>query len=173
MVAPCVGAWIETTCSRLNPAHLPASLPAWERGLKRLKYFLIGAILQSLPAWERGLKQKSCLMRILAGNVAPCVGAWIETLILVLFLCIRLVAPCVGAWIETHSSLPPSSSPESLPAWERGLKPLSNLLTSSQCTVAPCVGAWIETNDKICTPLKCTTSLPAWERGLKPSGTVN
>ena len=57
---------------------------------------------------------------------------------------------------------------ESLPMWERGLKP-SDTLTSSQSTqVAPHVGAWIET--LIADNCKSgKMSLPMWERGLKPS----
>ena len=56
LVAPRVGAWIET---------------------------LLGAGLnlfgQSLPVWERGLKQTALLLLHLY-SVAPRVGAWIETL---------------------------------------------------------------------------------------------
>ena len=56
LVAPRVGAWIET---------------------------LLGAGLnlfgQSLPVWERGLKQTALLILHLY-SVAPRVGAWIETL---------------------------------------------------------------------------------------------
>ena len=74
-----MGAWIETLLFRW---HLPdpESLPAWERGLKRLKP----------PIW------------IFHGVVAPCVGAWIETPLLVCIQSPHAVAPCVGAWIETY-----------------------------------------------------------------------
>ena len=34
-------------------------------------------------------------------SVAPCVGAWIETLRLIGVNLMEVVAPCVGAWIET------------------------------------------------------------------------
>ena len=33
--------------------------------------------------------------------VAPCAGAWIETMALLLPSSSELVAPCAGAWIET------------------------------------------------------------------------
>jgi len=33
--------------------------------------------------------------------VAPCVGAWIETLYVSVLIERTVVAPCVGAWIET------------------------------------------------------------------------
>ena len=57
MVAPCVGAWIETFVTADN-----------------------GPIdTLSRPAWARGLKPRSRLAPTSSGNVAPCVGAWIET----------------------------------------------------------------------------------------------
>ena len=57
-------------------------------------------------------------------SVAPHVGAWIETLSLVLFYRPVAVAPHVGAWIETMRVL---------------------LAVLSKTIVAPHVGAWIET----------------------------
>ena len=57
------------------------------------------------------------------GNVAPLVGAWIETENTIQAVLERAVAPLVGAWIETNSSAS------------------RQLFTS----VAPLVGAWIET----------------------------
>ncbi len=57
---------------------------------------------------------------------------------------------------------------ESLPVWERGLKPAgSAYLRSSQWHVAPRVGAWIETY-RIRKSHCGAKSLPVWERGLKP-----
>ena len=56
-------------------------------------------------------------------TVAPCVGAWIETLLGFPDVFDGHVAPCVGAWIETVA-IPKSTA---------------------SCNVAPCVGAWIET----------------------------
>ena len=56
LVAPRVGAWIETSC--LPPVvSQSTSRPAWARGLKP----------RSLPSFQRY-------------GVAPRVGAWIETL---------------------------------------------------------------------------------------------
>ena len=57
-------------------------------------------------------------------EVAPCVGAWIETLWYPDSELKTTVAPCVGAWIETDFPFP-------IVFWLPG--------------VAPCVGAWIET----------------------------
>ena len=56
------------------------------------------------------------------------------------------VAPLVGAWIETTSTqLWVMESPESLPSWERGLKPAGLWNNLRRRKVAPLVGAWIET----------------------------
>ena len=56
MVAPFVGAWIETS-NLLVSMWITWSLPSWERGLK--------------PELEEG--------KIPVSLVAPFVGAWIET----------------------------------------------------------------------------------------------
>ena len=56
-------------------------------------------------------------------SVAPCAGAWIETLVDQIKKQINDVAPCAGAWIETQVQL-------------RG---------KLRYPVAPCAGAWIET----------------------------
>ncbi len=73
--------------------------------------------------WVRGLKHTFDLTMMSRAEVAPYVGAWIETTAgAVAWVCI-LVAPYVGAWIET------------------------TIVDSSQMArvVAPYVGAWIET----------------------------
>ena len=55
-VAPHVGAWIETFDLRKNEKHKGTSLPMWERGLKPSPSCARLAALRSLPMWERGLK---------------------------------------------------------------------------------------------------------------------
>ena len=83
VVAPFVGAWIETSVigmmSKLLPSH---------------------------PSWVRGLKQPQGLQVHTNISVAPFVGAWIET------ISIGStggngyhVAPFVGAWIETSAAM--------------------------------------------------------------------
>ena len=57
------------------------SLPMWERGLKlNVRYSVLGDLL-SLPMWERGLKQVLVHWHFVRRNVAPHVGAWIETVL--------------------------------------------------------------------------------------------
>ena len=57
-VAPCVGAWIETSVSCLAISDEP-----------------------SHPVWVRGLKHAGGIAAPAVSVVAPCVGAWIETTI--------------------------------------------------------------------------------------------
>ena len=79
MVAPRVGAWIETL-------------------------FMLKARqgLKSHPVWVRGLKQRrNHPDRLRSLYVAPRVGAWIETGGIDRLAVRMAVAPRVGAWIET------------------------------------------------------------------------
>ena len=57
-------------------------------------------LLLSHPTWVRGLKQVIYLFTLKI-NVAPYVGAWIETVANILSDIDNKVAPYVGAWIET------------------------------------------------------------------------
>ena len=78
LVAPYVGAWIETEA--LHSEYVT---------------------LQSLPTWERGLKLHKWGNVSTSKDVAPYVGAWIETPESAPGIIRRIVAPYVGAWIET------------------------------------------------------------------------
>ena len=55
------------------------------------------------------------------------------------------VAPRVGAWIETFSETLSKKVPESHPVWVRGLKHEFDQFIDFFEFVAPRVGAWIET----------------------------
>ena len=55
------------------------------------------------------------------------------------------VAPRVGAWIETRLIRHHVSREESHPVWVRGLKPVIVRQDLEDRPVAPRVGAWIET----------------------------
>ena len=76
-----MGAWIETgrslCCFAPDVSH-----PAWVRGLKRKAVADEEADDESHPAWVRGLKLYNQLCTIVAIRVAPRVGAWIETCLL-------------------------------------------------------------------------------------------
>ena len=122
IVAPLVGAWIETDFVK-----------CFEQ------------LFLSLPSWERGLKLCMCISVQVYMCVAPLVGAWIETFIYYIYYTIYIVAPLVGAWIETTSDLEQFVKKKSLPSWERGLKLLKPLHLLQVLLVAPLVGAWIET----------------------------
>ena len=74
LVAPHVGAWIETY--QLAPAVYNQA---------------------SLPKWERGLKHRIVVQVANKGQVAPHVGAWIETLMISSSFKLQKVAPHVGA----------------------------------------------------------------------------
>ena len=77
-------------------------------------------------------------------NVAPHVGAWIETIANASLNKTNRVAPHVGAWIETWCCTYRWWCSLSRPTWARGLKHHSGSL-SRPVRVAPHVGAWIET----------------------------
>ena len=84
---------VSVTCS--------LSLPMWERGLKQASLSHSARPKESLPMWERGLKPGDKSSRHHVADVAPHVGAWIETPLRIFLPTFQLVAPHVGAWIET------------------------------------------------------------------------
>lgn len=81
----------------------------------------------SLPVRERGLKLEQAKTYRIKTIVAPCAGAWIETVIFTNVGPRNPVAPCVGAWIETRWT-----GMGTIILW-----------------VAPRVGAWIETQVQV------------------------
>ena len=99
----------------------------------------------SHPVWVRGLK----LLRqyILGGGkqVAPRVGAWIETKARIARCRHLLVAPRVGAWIETSTSASPLSNFAVAPRVGAWIETFAVNGISLIAPVAPRVGAWIET----------------------------
>ena len=76
----------------------------------------------SHPMWVRGLKPDVPQPKEVERRVAPHVGAWIETRLLLTMRFHLSVAPHVGAWIETDISLLNRLSDLSHPMWVRGLK---------------------------------------------------
>ena len=78
MVAPRVGAWIETLSLSLSPLY-SLSHPVWVRGLKLTQAQADSERARSHPVWVRGLKHQREDQTYNQDNVAPRVGAWIET----------------------------------------------------------------------------------------------
>ena len=73
-------------------------------------------------------------------------GAWIETLNIGVENNSQEVAPRVGAWIETQEYVGLFRVfASSHPVWVRGLKPDIEAVILFYSVVAPRVGAWIET----------------------------
>ena len=99
----------------------------------------------SHPTWVRGLKLIQGYQGRKGWEVAPYVGAWIETRSCWSKRRQRWVAPYVGAWIETEEI-----------DWEEYKR-----------LVAPYVGAWIETLDLASVSKSLSLSHPTWVRGLK------
>ena len=101
-VAPRVGAWIETYGSGAAKFYAVPSHPEWVRGLKPNAWIQSKRTqMTSHPEWVRGLKHSIIEYGKVAANVAPRVGAWIETPNLSILRQCVIVAPRVGAWIET------------------------------------------------------------------------
>ena len=116
----------------------------WVRGLKPLVCYNVVRVFASHPVWVRGLKQRGTFGTPQGCQVAPRVGAWIETSNKGNERFVTSVAPRVGAWIETDV----------------------RRLVVQVLRVAPRVGAWIETSGLSGGKLKFW-SHPVWVRGLK------
>ena len=96
-----MGAWIETLSHDGQSCRDNKSHPMWVRGLKQKTLQNFPANRQVAPyvgAWIETLHKGMACRTV---PVAPYVGAWIETSTIVLSAVIPLVAPYVGAWIET------------------------------------------------------------------------
>ena len=121
VVAPRVGAWIETNRD-LFAYHHVLSHPVWVRGLKQNVSYLVRHRHRSHPVWVRGLKHVT-EPKLEVGKASHPV--WVRGLKLILRISSRSgrgVAPRVGAWIETPSSNDDLHLSESHPVWVRGLK---------------------------------------------------
>ena len=167
LVAPLVGAWIETSRVRqqFSQEQVAPLVGAW---IETPNAPEIRPYNASHPSWVRGLKQNDAHNSTAAPSVAPLVGAWIETSSHGL-----VQVPCGShpSWVRglkhrlyTHHR----KSPLSHPSWVRGLKPEPPDVWRNPRVVAPLVGAWIETR---CHSFGCRalTSHPSWVRGLKPA----
>ena len=99
-------------------------------------------------------------------------GVWIETEELPDNSIAYYVTPCVGVWIETLVMELTYLKKQSHPAWVCGLKPGMENNKQSNTVVTPCVGVWIETSVNETSP-SIILSHPAWVCGLKPWNLIN
>ncbi len=99
IVAPYVGAWIETSFS-IYAKSLQMVAPYVGAWIETTVMSLVDVSVESHPTWVRGLKRDMSFLNTKC-FVAPYVGAWIETVEALGTLSEVKVAPYVGAWIET------------------------------------------------------------------------
>ena len=65
----------------------------WVRGLKQIVFEACQKKHTSHPMWVRGLKQNNQRKNVAKEHVAPYVGAWIETVLVLEVLALRLSHP--------------------------------------------------------------------------------
>ena len=99
-------------------------------------------------------------------NVAPRVGAWIETRLSQYFLTSEGSPLAWGRGLKLETFCTARHVAWSPLAWGRGLKPTEKNGKNRYKLVAPRVGAWIETKSWSGSA-KLTASPLAWGRGLK------
>ena len=77
MVAPYMGAWIETYISELLSCRILVApyMGAW---IETVVPYKVHEQVESHPTWVRGLKHKREIL-LPNSSVAPYMGAWIET----------------------------------------------------------------------------------------------
>ena len=78
------------------------SHPVWVRGLKHWVVWYCGYIYQSHPVWVRGLKLKTLVSGVTGYMSHPVWVRGLKLSPLCHFLALCDVAPRVGAWIETE-----------------------------------------------------------------------
>ena len=142
---PRVGAWIETSPSRAGSVAATPSPLAWGRGSKLLGAATMRELGWSPLAWGRGSKPFSYDYDPIPAEVAPRVGAWIETMAGITTSLQRRVAPRVGAWIETMNGRSVWSAKAVAPRVGAWIETSSPMRVRLAIRVAPRVGAWIET----------------------------
>ena len=131
LVAPRVGAWIETrTCHRMDQLGVTSPL-AWGRGSK--PFYMNGTPGTALRRPSRGGVDRN--IYDIRKNSAS-----------------AKVAPRVGAWIETKTRSRKRDGRKSPLAWGRGSKQLRPRRGVRRFAVAPRVGAWIETDGRTSLP---------------------
>ena len=87
-----------------------------------------------------------------------------------MILCLKInrreVAPHVGAWIETYATLAQQERTQSLPMWERGLKHSTLVELHKVLKSLPMWERGLKPLSQVVEAARAL-SLPMWERGLK------
>ena len=107
--------------------------------------------MESHPVWVRGLKLDHREPCVKCYRVAPCVGAWIETFVLIGSISSKRSHPVWVRGLKQNLNDHTREVQKSHPVWVRGLK-LGISKIGRVVDVAPRVGAWIETR-KSCTKI--------------------
>ena len=97
--------------------------------------------------WVRGLKLGGLSGERVAENVAPRVGAWIETSLIANFFTPVASHPVWVRGLKLSLRAAQAKQKLSHPVWVRGLKLTKFVAFQALRFVAPRVGAWIETSD--------------------------
>ena len=103
-------------------AGIPASLPAWECGLKSVEGTNGENSISVTPCVGVWIEILDQLKLSQIKKVTPCVGVWIEISEELIEFYDYAVTPCVGVWIEIQCRKKGGNEKMSLPAWECGLK---------------------------------------------------
>ena len=122
VVAPYMGAWIETLLSG-RCCSTAMSHPTWVRGLKQGQERNAHKHHQVAPYMGAWIETVNVQQMALQPSVAPYMGAWIETYKDRKPVTVSTVAPYMGAWIETETTNREYYEEQSHPTWVRGLKP--------------------------------------------------
>ena len=101
LVAPRVGAWIETYNGRESRIYGLWSHPVWVRGLKPCFIRAMWSWYTSHPVWVRGLKLLSLSSAKGSEKSHPVWVRGLKPQVGTAYYPCRKVAPRVGAWIET------------------------------------------------------------------------
>ena len=141
-----MGAWIETNKGN-ELATRALSHPTWVRGLKHIFACRntpeLCRTLHGCVDWNPAVVALNVLI-----SVAPYMGAWIETVLMILLIIVNLSHPTWVRGLKQWTVALLALVLWSHPTWVRGLK---HYLHCKKCDcnyVAPYMGAWIET---VCT----------------------
>jgi len=162
---PSLGAWIETSASRLPRGRETGRSLHWERGLKLAIADAISQLSSRSLHWERGLKQRIIVRFVLFDVSLPSLGAWIET----------HAAQHREEWkhgrslhwergLKRFADFPANGFSRRSLHWERGLKRVIQRGELRRTASLPSLGAWIETSRMSARwrPSPSLPSLGAW-----------